>query len=209
MAMHHRQGSTLLEMLICASLLTLTLGLMAPLFGRTSRVVNRADRDATSQQQALVAVQKLFSEVAYSNPRTLRFDASDPTVCAFLSQQTPRHPSCPTMGNLDYIKMGLFTPDLVWKKMMVIYYRSAQETLSYKEFSYSDPQQQLARVRSASVQTLIYRTDCPSVDVATGVTAFSLESPQQGMLCTSITTERSWDQKFQCKLDLVISMRNP
>ena len=204
-----RRGSTLLETLICASLLALTLGLMAPLLGRTSRVVNRSDRDATSQQQALVAVQKLFSEAAYTNPRSLRLDGADPTACAFLSQRPTRHPACPTMGAGDFIKIGLFTPDLAWKKMLVIYYRSAQQTLNYREFSYTDAQQQLARVNRNSLQTLIYRADTPMVTVATGVTSFLLESSQEGMLHTTITTEKSWDKKFQCTLDLVIAMRNP
>lgn len=207
--MGNRRGSTLLEILVCCSLLTLTLGFMAPLFGRTSRVVNRADRDATCQQQALVAVRKFFNEAAYSNPRTLRLDDTDTTVCAFLSQQNTRYPTCPTMGVGDFIKMGIFTPDMAWKKMLVLYYRSAEEALTYKEFSYSDPQQQLARVRPDSLQTLIYRTDTPAIDLARGVVAFQVDSPQEGMIHTAITTERAWDQKFQCTLDQVISMRNP
>ncbi len=207
--MKRRRGSSLVEILICCSLLALTLGLMAPLLGRTSRVVNRADRDATSQQQALIAVQRLFSEAAYSTPRSLRINDTDPSACAFLSQRTSNHSGCPTMGAGDFIKLGLFTPDLVWKKMVVVYYRSAQQTLSYKEFTYTDANQELARVKGSNLQTLIYRADCPTVDVAKGVTNFSVENPQEGLLRTSITTENKWDKKFQCKTDLVIAIRNP
>lgn len=194
--------------MMCASLLTLTLGLMAPLFGRTSRVVNRADRDASSQQQALVGVQKLFSEAAYSSPASLRIDSADPTACAFLSQQSPHAASLPPMGAGDYLKTGFFTPELHWQKMLVVYYQTASRTLSYKEFLYNDPLQEIALVQRDRLQTLIYRTDTPVHVVATGVTAFHVESPQQGLISTSITAERSWDKTFRCKLDLLFAMRN-
>ena len=203
-----RRGNTLLEVMVCASLLALTLGMMAPLFGRTSRVVNRADRDAASQQQALVGVQKLFSEAAYSSPASLRIDPADPTACAFLSQQALRTPSAPTMGTGDFLRTGLLTPEMTWKKMLVIYWRSAAQTLNYKEFSYVSPQQELVLVNRNRLQALIYRNDTPMNTVATGVTSFSVESPQEGLITTSITAERSWDKTFRCKLDLLFAMRN-
>ena len=202
------RSSTSLEVMMCTSLLALTLGMMAPPFGRTSRVVNRADRDAASQQQALIGVQKLFSEAAYSSPASLRIDVSDPTACAFLSQQNLRSPSAPPMGAGDFLKTGLLTPEMVWRKMLVIYYQSGQKSLNYKEFSYSSPQQEIVLVNRNRLQTLIYRTDTPVKTVATGVTSFSVESPQQGLISTSITAERSWDKSYQCKLDLLFAMRN-
>jgi len=194
--------------MVCASLLTLTLGLMAPLFGRTSRVVNQADRDAASQQQALVGVQKLFSEAAYSTAATLRIDPLDTTACAFLSQQNLRLPSAPPMGAGDFLQTGIFMPEMSWKKMLVIYWRSSQKTLNYKEFSYTSAQQELALVNRTRLQALIYRPDSPMNTVATGVTNFAVESPQEGLITTSITAERSWDKTYQCKLDLLFAMRN-
>lgn len=193
---------------MCASLLTLTLGLMAPLFGRTSRVVNRADRDASSQQQALVGVQKLFAEAAYSSSASLRIDPTDPSACAFLSQQAVHGASVPPIGTGDFLKTGFFTPEMHWQKMLVIYYQSGTQKLNYKEFTYNDPQQEIALVHRDRLQALIYRTDTPEHVVATGVTGFTVESPQQGLISTSITAEKKWDKTFRCKLDLLFAMRN-
>lgn len=204
-----RRGNTLLEVMVCASLLALTLGMMAPLFGRTSRVVNRADRDAASQQQALVGVQKLFAEAAYSSPASLRIDPADPTACAFLSQQTPRTVGTPLMTGADFLRTGLCTPDMNWRKMLVIYWRSAAKELNYKEFTYSSAQQEIVLVNRNRLQTLIYRSDTPMNTVATGVTKFNVESPQQGLIAASIIAEREWDKTFQCKLDLLFAIRNP
>jgi type II secretory pathway pseudopilin PulG len=206
--MARARGNTLIEVMLCASLLALTLGLMAPLFGRTSRVVNRADRDAQSQQQALVAVRKLFSEAAYSSSASLRIDPADPTCCAFLSHQRTQSSSLPAMGPGDYLRLGLFTPQIHWQKMLVVFWRSADKTLNYKEFSYTHPQEELVLVQRNRLQTLIYRMDTPTRVVATGVTAFQVESPQRGLIATSITAERSWDKTFRCKLDLLFAIRN-
>ena len=203
-----RRGNTLLEVMVCASLLALTLGMMAPLFGRTSRVVNRADKDAASQQQALVGVQRLFSEAAYSSPASLRIDPSDPTACAFLSQQPLRNALAPAMGAGDYLKTGLSTPDMNWRKMLVIYWRGASKELNYKEFVYTDAQQEIALVQRTRLQDLIYRTDSPMYTVASGVTGFKVESPQQGLISASITAEKEWDKNFKCKLDLLFAIRN-
>lgn len=203
-----RRGHTLIEMMVCASLLTLTLGMMAPLFGRTSRIVNRADRDAASQQQALVGVQKLFAEAAYSSPASLRIDPNDPTACAFLSQQSLRNPAAPLMGASNYLRTGLNTPDMNWRKMLVVYWRSSAKQLNYKEFAYTNAQQEIVLVNRANLQTLIYRNDTPMNTVASGVTSFFVESPQQGLISASITAEKEWDKTFKCKLDLLFAIRN-
>lgn len=204
-----RRGNTLIELMVCFSLLGLTLALMAPLFKRTSKVVNRADRDAESQQQALVGVQKLFAEAAYSSPASLRIDPDDPTACAFLSQQALRTSATPAMNGPDYLRTGICTPEMNWKKMLVVYYRSAAKELNYKEFVYSNPQQEIVLVNRSSLQTLIYRPDAPVRTVAAGVTAFTVESPQQGLISASITAEKEWDKTFKCKLDLLFAIRNP
>lgn len=203
-----RRGNTLIELMVCFSLLGLTLALMAPLFKRTSKVVNRADRDAESQQQALVGVQKLFAEAAYSSPASLRIDPNDPTACAFLSQQPLRSPTAPLMAGADYLRTGLCTPDMSWRKMLVVYFRSAAKELNYKEFAYTNAQQEIVLVHRSRLQNLIYRTDTPMKMVATGVTAFVVESPQQGLISTSITAEKEWDKTFKCKLDLLFAIRN-
>lgn len=202
------RGNTLLEIMVCTSLLTLTLGMMAPLFGRTSRIVNQADKDAASQQQALVGVQRLFSEAAYSSPASLRIESADPTACAFLSQQPLRNANAPLMGGGVFLRTGLSTPEMNWRKMLVIYYRSAVKELNYKEFAYTDPQQEIVLVQRNRLQDLIYRTDSPVFTVARGVTSFTVESPQQGLISTSITAEKEWDKNFKCKLDLLFAMRN-
>lgn len=202
------RGNTLLEVMVCASLLALTLGMMAPLFGRTSRVVNRADKDAASQQQALVGVQKLFAEAAYSSPASLRINPSDPTACSFLSQQPLRDVNAPPMGLGDYLQTGLSTPDMRWRKMLVVYWQSDSKQLNYKEFTYTDPQQEIALVQRDRLQALIYRTDSPIYTVASGVTTFTVESPQQGLISASITAEKEWDKNFKCKLELLFAMRN-
>ncbi len=203
-----RRGNTLLEVMVCSSLLALTLGMMAPLFGRTSRVVNRADKDAASQQQALVGVQKLFSEAAYSSPASLRINPADPTACSFLSQQPLRNVSAPPMGSGDFLQTGLCTPEMRWRKMLVVYWQSASKQLNYKEFAYTNAQQEIVLVQRDRLQTLIYRTDSPVYTVASGVTTFSVESPQQGLISASITAEKEWDKNFKCKLDLLFAIRN-
>ena len=194
--------------MVSSSLLLLLLGFMAPLFARTSKLVKRADQDATAQQEALASVRRLFSEAAYSHSRTLRVINQDSTLCAFLSTRPPRHPNTPGLAAADFVSLGMFTTDLVWRKMLLIYFQSNQRQLCSKEFSYTSPDQELIRVKSDRLQALVYRADVPTVVVARVITSFFLETPQDGMLLARVRAERRWDKNFISQLELVVSVRN-
>ena len=197
-----------MELMVSSSLLLLLLGFMAPLFARTSKLVKRADQDATAQQEALASVRRLFSEVAYSHARSLRVINVDSTICSFLSTRPTRNPNCPTLGTSDFVSLGMFTSELVWRKMLLIYYVASTRELCSKEFEYIDPSQELARVKADRLQALVYRTDVPTIVVARGITSFFLETPQDGMLRAQVRAERRWDKNFISELELVVSVRN-
>lgn len=200
-----RRGVTFPEITVAAFCLLLLLGLIAPLMSRTSRVLQRSDQDATAQHQSLIAVQRFFSEAAYSDGRSLALYQPDPTICCFLSTRA-KSANPPSLAFEDYFSLASFSPEMHWKRFLVIFHQNVNRKLCYKEFSYENDE--LARVDADRLCALAYRNDSPTFTITNDVIDFRVASPRQSQAWISVTTERKWDQTFRSTLNFMVTMRN-
>lgn len=200
-----RRGTTFPEVFVAGFCLMLLLGLIAPLLGRTARVLQRCDQDATAQHESLIAVQRFFSEAAYSDARSLATYQPDPTICSFLTTRV-RSGNPPALAFADYFPLASYSPQLHWQRFLVIYHQSSTRKLYFKEFAYVNDE--LARVDADRLCALAYRNDSPSFTISNDVIDFRVQSPRQGQAWLSVTTERKWDQTFRSTLNFMVTMRN-
>jgi len=200
------RGHTFPEILVAGFCLLLLLGMMAPLLGRTTRVLQRSDQDATAQHEALIAVQRFFSVAAYSDSRSLTLYGPDPTLCSFLSTRELQSTPPAELDPDDFYKLSCFSPHCNWQKFMVVYYRAAAKKLLYKEFVHQS--NEIARVDSNRLSALAYRNDASTFTITPDVVNFQLANPRQGQLWVSVTTERKWDKTFRSQLSFMLTLRN-
>jgi hypothetical protein len=201
-----RRGATFPEIMVAGFCLLLLLGFLAPLLGRTAKVLQRSDQDATSQHSALIAVQRFFVEAAYSDARSLALYEPDSSLCSFLSRRAPQSNLPASLDIDDFHALGRFSPHINWTKFLVIYHHAAQKKLCYKEFAYAS--NEIARIDSDRLPALVYRNDAVTQTLAHDVTQFRVESPRQGQAWISVATERTWDQTFRSRLRFMVTMRN-
>ena len=203
---HHRGGSTFPEIMVAGFCLLLLLGFIAPLLGRTARVLQRSDQDATAQHEALIGVQRFFSEAAYSDGRSFSLYEPDSTICSFLSGRNPQSSNPPSLAMDDFYSLGSFSPHINWKRFLVIYHDAAKSKLCYKEFAYAS--NEIARIDNDHLSALAYRNDSATHTITNNLIHFQVESPRQGQAWISVITERKWDQTFRSQLRFMVTMRN-
>ncbi len=116
------RGVTLIEALIAMAIVGLLLVIVYKAFVPSMEKFKKADAQTEAQQNALVAYQKVFSELSLTCPESITITTSPIKSISFLSFRDPSiHPVGPPISDSDIATHGEINPSIEWKKFVIIY----------------------------------------------------------------------------------------
>jgi len=202
--MSGRRGVTLPEIMVASSLMMVVLVMVYVVLTRGLRMMHRADADTRAQQQAMLATERLFGELAYSDYRSLTFLA-DPDAVSFLSLDPPRRTGLPVLGGADVTLLANFTW-CTWRKFTA--FSVVQNRLVRQEFPYAGTTQ-LASIPDVNLGNLLANPQYPSTLVARGIERFTLDRTNTpGLLRLVVVARHDWDKPRITRLETTLAMRN-
>jgi hypothetical protein len=193
--------------MVTMALLGLVFLIIGPGIAPAGRVLQRADVDTRTQQIAVVALEKLFKEIAYSSGRGVTIQQTPQMLLSYPSTLEPNYSGQPALTGADLTPTGVFSTPITWKKLSLISYDATAQTIIRKDLPYAGGQQlpviPLNRLAPLNANPL-YRSNT----VASSVKQFSLEQSSQNVIKVEITVTQSWDTDRTTHLKTEISIRN-
>ncbi|MBS2035973.1 hypothetical protein JST97_13370 [bacterium] len=181
--MSQRRGTTVLEMIIALTIVLVVSSIGALLLQSSSRAAIRTTLRTEMQQQALVAMQKILTDLRRSccSGISIRSGASPQAIAICpLSQAGLRAGSQPGVAN---------SGELLWSNFFLIYsYDAVAHTLNYREWPPSGPsptpeETDPTRPRKLSPGRIAQILNIPStrpVTLLTGLSQFEISYPPGG-----------------------------
>lgn len=202
--MKGRRGVTLPEIIVASTLTMIVLVVVYSVLTKGLRMMHRADADTRAQQQAMLAAERLFGELAYSDYRSLTF-LENPQAVSFLSLEPPRRTGLPVLGAADVTLLANFTW-CTWRKFTA--FSVLQQRLVRQEFPYGGTTQ-MASLPNGNLAALLANPQYPSTLVARGIERFTLElTNTPGLLRLVVVTRHDWDKPRITRLETTLAMRN-
>jgi prepilin-type N-terminal cleavage/methylation domain-containing protein len=206
-ALIRRRAFTLLEVMVCIAVLGLIFIIIGPSIAPAGRVMQRADVDTRTQQIAVVALEKLFHEIAYSNGRGVTLQQTPQLILSYPSTLEPSYTGQPALAASDYTSTGVFSTPITWKKFSLVSYDSAAQTIVRKDLPFAGGQE-LVHIQPGRLAVLNTSPLYRSVKLATSVKKFSVEQLTQNVIKVEVTVTQAWDSDRTTHLQTEISMRN-
>lgn len=207
--MRPQQGLTLPETLLAMTLLGLVLSLVYPVLTGTTKAMLRAEADTQSQQQAVLLVEKVFSDFAFSTRASLTVVQSVPAA-SFLSREAMRYPSLPPLvQDTDYFPSSGSTFPTTWNKFVALRYRSDPGQLERMEFPYTGG----SSLACLTPEQLVRLLDDPQYAstrkvAVTGISSFSMQATGDSSLLLRFTSKQRFDVERTTNIQVILSMRN-
>src|ERR1017187_10415126 len=131
------RGMTVFEMLVVCGLLGLLMLFLSPVLVPAGRIIQRADTDTHAQQIAVVALEKLFQDLGYSDARGFTLQQTPLLILSYPSMLPPNWNGLTPLDPLNDLNMiAIFTPPVTWLKFSMIYYDSTAQILYRKDMPY-------------------------------------------------------------------------
>lgn len=213
--MYRKRGVTLMEVMIVAALLGLVMTIVGPILAPAGRVMQRVDVDTRAQQTAVVALEKLFQEIGYSDARGVTLQqplSGNPLALAYPSVQPAGWKGLTALNPAaDYDILNLFTTPVTWPKFSILYLEAplpgkTTSRLLRKDYPYSGAAQ-LAQIKASRMTALA--TDArPSAVIASDVKTLTLDHPTSTVIHIDITISQTWDQERITHLQTDVCLRN-
>lgn len=190
--------------MVASSLMMVLLGVLYVVLSRGLRVMHRADADTRAQQQATLSAERVFSELGYSDYRTLTL-LSNPSAISFLSLEPTRQAGLPALDPANYLLLANFfhTP---WLKFTAFYLQGTE--LLRREFPYGGATQ-LASIPLHRLSSVLIDPRYPSTLVARGIERFeATRTNTPGLLRLVVVARHDWDRPRITRLETTIALRN-
>lgn len=169
--------------------------------------MQRADVDTRTQQIAVVALEKLFKEIAYSSDRGVTIQQTPEFLLSYPSTLDPNYSGQPALTAADLTPTGVFSTPITWKKLSLISYNATAQTIIRKDLPYAGGQElpriPLNRLTPLNAN-LLYK---PNI-LASSVKKFSMEQTSQNVIKVEITVSQAWDSDRTTHLQTEIGIRN-
>lgn len=173
----------------------------------TLRGVHQAERDVEAQQAAVMALDKLFHQAAFSDQRSVTIVSDeDRTVLSFLSMDPPAVAGAAPLP-ANFIKgSGQSSAPVVWRKFWVLIYEDAADTLTVREYPYAGGSE-MAALEKATLSDALLETPASERVLARGITDFKVIVPRPRVLHVEIESQReaiTRDRKTRLSTDIAM-----
>jgi len=203
-----RRGLSLPEIIVASAVLglltTMAFGVLVPaLHG-----VHKAERDVESQQAAVMALDKLFHQAAFSDQRSVTiFEDDERTILSFLSADPPGVTGTAPLPANFIQTSGQSSAPIVWQKFWVLIYDKAEDTLTVREYPYAGASE-LAALNKATLSDVLLEAPAVERVLGRGITEFQAVVTRPRVLHVELESQRdASDRERKTRLSTDIAMR--
>ena len=169
--------------------------------------VRQAEQDVESQQAAVMALDKLFHQAAFSDHRSVAYDvAPERTILSFLSIEPCSVSGTAPLPPSHYTALGQTSSPLVWNKFVVVVFEPETQLLTLREYPYSGGSA-LASLNKDALGDVLLEPPAGSKVLARGISDFKLSLPRPRVLhleIESLREARVRDRRTRLNMDIAM-----